>query len=301
MTRKKQPPFVEVRVPATTTNLGPGFDTLGLALDLWNTVRFTLEGSGVNLTIRGEGSGALPEGEENLIWQAFTRLYAEAGAAPPSGVRITCKNGIHPGSGLGSSAAAVVSGLLGANALLGMRFPLQSVFSLAARLEGHPDNAAAALFGGLVIVGGEQVRRVAIPPWTVVYVLPAVRFSTRQARAALPAQVSLEAAAGSIGRALLVVEALRSGDLPLLREAMQDVLHQPYRLPHLPGMEAALEAARNLGGAAALSGAGPGMVVFCRRGQSRAIAEAVQAAFRAAGVESRAWTLRDSAQGAIVA
>ncbi len=300
MSAQKSHP-IEVRVPATTANLGPGFDSLALALDLWNKTRFTLSDTpGVHCEITGEGAGNLPKGEENLIWRALTRLYAEAGAAPPSGVRIACENGIPLGSGLGSSAAAVVSGLLGGNALLGEPFSPRDIIRLAASIEGHPDNAAAALLGGLVIVSEKHLRQVPIPPWAVVYVLPQVKFSTEQARAALPAQVTFSAAAESIGRALLVVEALRDRDLPLLREATRDVLHQPYRLPHLPGMEAALEAARQAGGAAALSGAGPGMVVFCERRQTAAIAEAAQAAFRAAGVESRVWLLRDSAQGAIV-
>ena len=290
---------VRVYVPATTANLGPGFDCLGLSLDLWNETRFTPGGRGVKWDIAGEGTRRLPRGKDNLLWRAFLHGCQAAGSAPPDGMRITCRNGIPLGSGLGSSAAAVLSGLLGAQALAGAKsLPLEAVLELAAKLEGHPDNVAPALLGGLVIAAGGQTRRVETPIWTVVYALPDVRLSTQEARVVLPAQISRQDAVFNIGHALLTVEALRSGDLRLLKSAMRDRLHQPFRAALIPGMQAALQAARQAGAAAALSGAGPGMAAFCQPEQAEHIGRAVQAAFRKAQVACRLWYTRSTRRGA---
>ncbi len=291
---------VTVRIPATTANLGPGFDSLGLALDLWNETRFVPDGRGVRFEISGEGAETLPQGADNLIWRAFTRVYARRGAALPHGVRIVCHNGIPLGSGLGSSAAAVLAGVLGGNAFLGFPFSPEILLETAASLEGHADNVAAALLGGLTIVSGRRAQRVEIPAWEVAYLLPRIALSTSEARRVLPERVPLRSAAANIGRALLVVEALRRGDLALLRDVMVDELHQPYRLPLLPGMQAALGAARDAGGAAALSGAGPGMAAFCPPSKAALIASKAQEAFRRAGVECRVWILRTAERGADV-
>ena len=147
-----------VRVPATTANLGPGFDCLGMALDLWNDVRFSLEGDGVRVTMAGEYGESLPTDETNLVARSFLRLYEEAGAAPPAGLTIDCDVRVPPSSGLGSSAAAAVAGLLGANTLLGRPFDRAGVLELAAAIDGHPDNVAATLLGGLTIVVRKEER-----------------------------------------------------------------------------------------------------------------------------------------------
>jgi homoserine kinase len=317
-----------VKVPATTANLGPGFDALGLALDLWNEAEFTSpstpfhgvergetlpppphemgRGSGgeVDWTVEvaGEGAGVLPLDATNLVARAARRLFERAGQAPPAGLRIRCTNRIPLGSGLGSSAAAVVAGLVGANALLAEPLDQPQVLRLAAVIEGHPDNAAAALLGGLVVVadnGGELIaRKIEIPPLTVVVVVPAFNLPTHAARAALPGALPLGDAVFNLGRAALVVEALRTGDLDLLGFAMQDRLHQPYRLKLIPGAEAALAEARGAGAAAAaLSGAGPGVVAFGRE-PLEPVSQAMLAAFHAAGLPARAWSLAVSAHGA---
>ncbi len=290
---------VRVYVPATTANLGPGFDCLGLSLDLWNETRFTPGGRGVTWDIAGEGAQRLPRGEDNLLWRAFLHGCQAAGTAPPDGIHIACRNGIPLGSGLGSSAAAVLSGLLGAQALAGEKsLPLEEILQLAAQLEGHPDNVAPALLGGLVIAAGSRTRRVETPLWTVVYALPDVRLSTQEARLVLPVQIPRQEAVFNIGHALLTVEALRFGDLPLLRSAMRDRLHQPFRAALIPGMQAALQAARQSGAAAALSGAGPGLVAFCLPEQAEQIGRAVRAAFQNAGVACRLWYTRSTGRGA---
>ncbi|MDD5370038.1 MAG: homoserine kinase, partial [Anaerolineaceae bacterium] len=230
---------VQVRAPATTANLGPGFDCLGLALDLWNEATFELSGKGVHVAVQGLGKGCLPEDSRNLVARMALRVFQTAGQAPPPGLSICCENRIPPGSGLGSSAAAALCGLVGANALLGQPLSNETLLALAVESEGHPDNAAAALYGGLVISAalepGVVLRRVELPVMQVSLAVPQFELSTRAARQALPGQVALRDAVFNIGRAALVVEALRAGDLELLGNVMHDRLHQPYRLRLIPG------------------------------------------------------------------
>ena len=254
------------------------------------------------MEVSGEGLGALPSGPTNLVARAALRLFERVGRAKPAGLQIRCTNRIPLGSGLGSSAAAVVAGLVGANALLGEPLDKLQLLRLAAEIEGHPDNAAAALLGGLVVVadGGENLmaRKIEIPALALAVVVPEFTLPTRAARAALPQQVALPDAVFNLGRTALVVEALRTGDLELLGQAMQDRLHQPYRLKLIPGAEAALAAARQAGAAAAaLSGAGPGVVAF-GRGSLEPVSQAMLGAFAAAGLPARAWILTVTPQGA---
>lgn len=295
---------VLIRVPASTANLGPAFDCLALALDLWNEVEFELGGKGVHITVQGEGAERLPRGPRNLVYRAVCRVYEEVSQTPPENIRIRCTNRIPLSSGLGSSAAASLAGLLGANALLGHPLKPELVLRLGAELEGHADNLAAALYGGLVLVKHTDWRTTAqsleCAALQAVYVLPQVRLSTRAARAALPRKVALADAVFNIGQALAVGDALRRGDLTALAEAMQDRLHQPYRLPLLPGAADALAAAARLGAAAGLSGAGPGVIAFVRLGQQEAVRQAMQAAFEAHNATTRHFLLQSSAQGAHV-
>jgi homoserine kinase len=294
---------VRVRVPATSANLGPGFDCLALALDLWNETDFTLQDDGLRLTNQGEGQ-QIPLDERNLIFQAM-RFYCDTCGVPfPRGLDIHCRTGVPPGSGLGSSAAAVLTGILGAAALLDRPLDASLALSLAARMEGHADNAAAALLGGLVIVAagraGWITRQVTIPEQRAAVVLPAISLPTHAARAALPAEVSLKDAAFNLGRAVLVVEALRAGDLDLLREAVDDRLHLPYRLPLIPGGQAALQAAYVAGAkAVTISGAGPSLIAFTG-GDPSPIAQAMTSAFQANQVDARAFLLKTTAAGANV-
>lgn len=304
---------VTVRVPATTANLGPGFDCLGMALDLWNRTTFDLEGNDIRVVVQGEGSGHLPQNHENLIAQAALRLYSAAGAQPPDGLLIRAENHIPLGSGLGSSSAAVLSGLLGANALLGEPMERPQILELAAEIEGHPDNAAPALLGGLVVSaritvedsanqpGQVLAHPVETPSWPVVIALPAFDLSTRASRAALPEAVPLSSAVYNLSRAALVVEALRLGDPQLLAVAMQDCLHQPVRLKLIPGASQALQAARQAGAcAAALSGAGPSVIAFASLEAHERVANAMSGAFSAAGLTARTFSLVSSPAGASV-
>lgn len=296
---------VRVRVPATTANLGPGLDVLGMALDLWNEAVFTPTDDGqVRVSVEGEGAGHLPEDAENTVAEAALRVYAAAGRTP-SGMRIACNNQIPLGSGLGSSSAAILTGMLGANVLLDNPFTQAEILQLATHTEGHPDNVAPALLGGLVVSYLEMDEVVAVPlpmeeaarDIEIRVVLPDFSLPTSEARAVLPAQVSRQDAVANLGRAVLVVEALQRGDVALLRRAMQDRMHQPHRLPHLPGGEGALAAAQALGAAAALSGAGPSVIAFAPAGTPH-VGAAMQQAFAAAGLMSRLFRLEISTAGA---
>ncbi len=282
---------VRVRVPATTANLGPGFDCLGLALDLWNEAEFKLEGSGVVVEVSGEGGDVLPRGRENLVAMAALRLFEKAGEPEPPGLHIRCSNSIPLGSGLGSSAAAVVMGLVGANRLFGQPLSREEILAIATEMEGHPDNATAALWGGLTAAvkttSGVICRKIDAAELKMAIAVPKFDLPTRVARAALPGQVSMSDAVFNLSRSVLVVEALRSGDLELLAQVADDRLHQTYRLPLIPGAEAARKAALDAGAAACvLSGAGPSLLAVVRENPAE-IGEAMAAAFLNAGLEAR--------------
>ena len=296
-----------VRVPATTANLGPGFDCLGMALDLWTDMRFSLEGDAVRVATVGEHSETLPTDETNLVARAFLRLYEEAGAAPPAGLAIHCDLRVPPSSGLGSSATAVVAGLLGANTLLGRPFDQARLLELAALIDGHPDNVAATLLGGLTIVVRKEDRlltkKILVPEAHVALAVPALAFSTHTARAGLPTQVSMKDAVFNLGRIPLVVEALRTGDFELLSQVMEDRLHQAARLKLIPGGRAAWVAAQQAGAAAvAISGSGPSLIAFVRQASdAMRVARAMAEAFAAEGMPAIPLGLSVSAAGATVA
>ena len=173
---------------------------------------------------------------------------------------------------------------------------------MAIQLEGHPDNAAAALYGGLVVIVDQEecgwlVRRFDLPAFQAALILPEIELPTQKARAALPKQVALNDAVYNIGRTGLVIEALRTGDMQLLTEVMDDRLHQPYRLPLIPGGAEAIAAAKRMGAAAAISGAGPSVIAFTR-GDPVSAGKAMLAEFRQAGVQSRMFLLQTTNRGA---
>jgi homoserine kinase len=286
---------VRVRVPASTANLGPGFDCLGLTLDLWNEAAFIPTGEGIEVSIEGEGKNRLPVDRTNLVAYAFRLYYRHHQIPLPPGLRIACRNNIPSGSGMGSSASGALLGLLGACALSGQPASAEELLVLAAAIEGHADNAAAALYGGLTVTiatgSSWLVRRFDVPRIQALLVLPDFHLPTQAAREALPKQVSLADAVFNLGRTALVVEAFTSGDLDLLCHCMEDHLHQPYRLKLVPGGDEAMAAARAAGAAVALSGAGPSLIAFCG-GDSTPVGQAMQNAFERAGVRARVFQLQ---------
>lgn len=299
---------IHVKVPATTANLGPGFDALGLALNLWNEATFACTADDqISVSVEGEGADKLPKNENNAIAQAALKIYDLAGKSCP-GLKIECVNRIPLGSGMGSSSAAMLTGMLGANGLLGHPFTEEEILKLAIETEGHPDNVAPAMLGGLVasIVHGERVFSMRLPtkanhgPIHTTVVLPDFDFPTKEARAILPKTVERSEAVFNISRAVLVTEALRTGNVELLGIAMKDSLHQPHRLPLIPGAVDALNAGKAAGASAvALSGAGPSLIAFSPK-EDPTIGAAMRGGFAASNMTVRIFQLSTSYEGSEV-
>jgi homoserine kinase len=263
------PAAVSVRVPATSANLGPGFDALGLALRWYDDVTLEVaDGGGVAVDVVGEGDGAVDRGEANLVVRAAVAAFDAMGARPP-GLRLTCTNTIPHARGLGSSAAAIVAGASAARALVCDGSTLlddASLLRLCSDLEGHPDNVAACLLGGLTIAyvvdGAPQATRLAVlPEIAPVIFVPPVTASTTQARGMLPDAVAHTDAAVNAGRAALLVAAF-TVDPRLLFVATEDLLHQPYRAPAMPETAELMAAVRADGVPATVSGAGPSVLAL---------------------------------------
>lgn len=257
--------LIKIKVPASTSNLGPGFDTLSLALDLCNEFVFTVTKEG--LVINQQNSNKLPEDSTNLVYRAFCEAFKKLKKSPP-GIKLDIHCNIPLSAGLGSSASAVVSGLLAANALLNNALKKEEILSLATRLEGHPDNCAAAIYGGLTVsVTTDEKVYVSCFPWPkellAVAVTPDFELPTRISRELLPPKVSYGDAAFNVSHLAYLLSSLVSKDWEGLKIGFQDRLHQPFRKDLVPGMEAVLsEALKNGAFGATLSGAGPTLVAF---------------------------------------
>jgi homoserine kinase len=265
---------VWARAPATSANLGPGFDALGLALGLHDELRAEVAGDGVRVTVTGEGAGELPADERHLVVRAMLTAFDALGARP-AGIRLSCTNRIPQARGLGSSSAAIVGGLLLARELVEggpQRLAEAEVLRLAAGLEGHPDNVAPCLLGGFTIAWTQpsedapngDARAVSLQPAhrvQPVLLVPEERGLTAQARAELPVSVPHTDAALTAGRAALLVHAL-TADPGLLFPATEDRLHQNYRAAGMPGTAAVVRTLRDAGVAAVVSGAGPSVLAL---------------------------------------
>ena len=254
---------VRVRVPATSANIGPGFDACGLALSLYDDVVVQVTEAGVDVQVAGEGTDRVPLGERHLVVRALRAAFDELGGQP-RGLALRCANRIPHGRGLGSSAAAIVAGVVAARALVSKgseRLDDEAVLRLVASIEGHPDNAAACLLGGYTVAWtterGAQAISLAVAPTVVPVVLyPAEEVATAKARKLLPDQVPFADAAQASGRAALLTAALTTCPEFLL-EATEDSLHQTYREPAMPDTVALVRRLREAGIAATVSGAGP--------------------------------------------
>lgn len=268
---------VTVRVPATTANMGPGFDCLGMALDIWNTIVVEIDGvetedaeAGAGIvSISGEGRDSLSTGDDNLVYSSFRRIYDGIGLPVPE-VRMTCENEIPLGRGLGSSAAAVAGGLLAGSALSGANLSRERILELAAEIEGHPDNAAAAVMGGCRIVvsdgSGYLTEPISVPgELKAILFVPDVPMPTEEARGLLPKTIDRQDAVFNIGRTALLVNALASGNLRHLGVATEDMLHQPARQKIFFPMKNIFRAAMSAGALGVfLSGAGSSVLALAR-------------------------------------
>ncbi|GAB3196405.1 homoserine kinase [Nocardioides hungaricus] len=258
---------VRVSVPATSANLGPGFDSLGLALSLRDELAAEVTGAGLEVVVRGTGAGAVPLDESHLVVRSMRAAFDLAGVQPP-GLRLVCRNLVPHARGLGSSSAAIVGGVVLARGLVAGGTLLvddDALFRLAAEIEGHPDNVGAAFHGGLVISGREDgfyaVPSPVDPRIETVVFVPPNPVSTEVARGLLPAEVPHADAAADAGRTALLVAAL-AGQPEHLLPGTRDYLHQEYRRPAMPESLALVDALRADGVAAIVSGAGPTVLAF---------------------------------------
>lgn len=261
-----------VEVPASSANLGPGFDSIGLGLGIVDVVEATVAGDGLRIEVSGVGEGQVPTDSRHLVWQSALAMWRHLGIQPPDGVILRCQNRIPHSRGLGSSAAAIVGGLAVALAMVREHIEDESSLSLisglASDLEGHPDNASASVYGGLTIswaddngAGWRTVRPGVHPVIEPVVLLPEATLSTEAARSVLGDSVSLSAAASTAGRAALLVEAMTK-DPSVLYPATRDWLHQEPRRSSYPASMELLDLLRARGQAATVSGAGPAVLVL---------------------------------------
>jgi homoserine kinase len=296
-------PF-KVTVPATTANLGAGFDCLGLALTLRN--EFILRpAERFSISIEGEGKGSLIADENNLFAKTFLGLFQTLGEVPPP-VAIECLNRVPLARGLGSSASVRIGALVAANHLSHNPLPREELLQIAAIEEGHPDNVAPALLGGLVVSGKDRDKTVSqriepVGKLLAVLLVPDRTLETKVAREVLPKQVTLADAVTNLQNSSLTVVAFLTGNYNLLRASLVDCLHQPFRKALMPGFDETLEAARKAGAhGSALSGAGPTLVAFTEKDEEE-IAEAMEEAFtRAGGGGCRTLSLAVDMKGACI-
>lgn len=297
--------MVRVIVPATTANLGPGFDTMGLALDMYTEVIMEAGGEGIRITSEGEGSEELSSSEDNLIYKCAKKLF-DSVEYEPKGLSLRIINGIPLSRGLGSSASAIIAGLLAAREISAANISDYELLKMATEVEGHPDNVAPALFGGFVLsrMEGKEIiyRKIDVDDKLLAVVaIPEFELPTEKSRAILPRTVSREDAIFNIGNASLLVYSLLMKDYSLLRKAMNDRLHEPYRMPLVPGLEEVKRRALGAGAfSAALSGAGPTVIAFADEHNSESVRTAMEEGFRSAGIDSDVRILNLQNKGAIV-
>ena len=297
---------VIVDVPATTANLGPGFDCLGAALDLNN--RFAMrriEGGGerFELIIEGSEGSHLRGGPENLVDRAAQRVWKAAGLEPVA-LEARVRLAVPPARGLGSSATAIVAGLMGANALVGEPLSKEKLLELAIDIEGHPDNVVPSLLGGLCMTAkaASQRWRVVRCEWTstvkAVVAIPSIRLSTSEARRAMPKAIPVSDAVVNLGALTLLLQGLRTGNGDLISDGMHDRLHEPYRWRLIKGGDQVKQAAMDAGAwGCAISGAGPSVLALCAEDKGMAVSRAMVRAWEAAGVASRAPVLNVQTTG----
>ena len=288
---------VIVDVPSTTANLGPGFDCLGAALDLNNRFTITrIEGSGerFELIMEGNEGNHLRGGPENLVYRAAQRVWKAAGIEPV-GLEARVKLAVPPARGLGSSATAIVAGLVGANALMDSPLAKEKLLELAIDIEGHPDNVVPSLLGGLCITAkaASERWRVIRCEWMnsikAVVAIPSIRLSTSEARRAMPKTVPIADAITNLGALTLLLQGLRTGNGELIADGMNDRLHEPYRWRLIKGGLEVKEAATKAGAwGCVISGAGPSVLALCDEKDGMGISRAMIEAWEKMGIESRA-------------
>ncbi len=297
---------VTVRAPATSANMGPGFDCLGIALDIWNviTVETGDEIAAEGFHVSGQGEDDLPRDRSNMVWQSVARVFEETGLPVPP-MSIACRNDIPTARGLGSSSAALVGGLTAGNELCGCPLSQEDLLQIAAEVEGHPDNVAPALFGGMQIAvyDGDKVLNASVPvpeDLSAVLYIPNLPMPTEEARGLLGDEVPRSDAVFNIGRAALLVRAMASGDLERLDIATDDRLHQPARRTIFFPMKNIIRAALGAGALGAfLSGAGSTILALATEKEFTIGYEMADAAAKS-GIDGEVRITRPMTEGASV-
>lgn len=306
---------ISVKVPATTANLGPGFDCLGLALPIYNTITIeetVLPGTGIEINVINDNETAdellmehMPMDENSIIYKAVELLYNSIGQSP-SELKITVQSQIPVARGLGSSASVIVGGLIAANELLGHPADEAALLSIASEVEGHPDNVTPAVVGGLVMTSQEDdgsiiYRKLNWPQeWNITVCIPDYELSTEISRSVLPKEVPMEDAVFNAKRLAMLIEAINTKDADLMKYALQDRLHQPYRMKLVPGLDKILENLKHeenvLG--CVLSGAGPGIIVISLKNNLDKIKSIIKETWEDMNVKVNIMTLPVENEGA---
>ncbi len=301
-------PTVTVIVPATTANLGSGFDCIGAALSMHNQFRFRAladEAKPLEIRINGREAPQVQCDATNLVYQTFVALYDRLQQPPPS-VSIEIHLGVPLARGLGSSATAIVAGLVGANALAGSPFSQQALMEMAIAIEGHPDNVVPALLGGCRLAAADDGQwTICDVPWhfdiVPIVAIPNFELSTKTARGLLPDRYSRADAIFNISHFGLLLRGLATGRGDWLRVALRDRIHQPYRLERINGYTAVADAAQSVGAyGVVISGAGPTLLALCHSQQASAVQATIERAWVEQGVIAQVNALSLDDQGAIV-
>jgi homoserine kinase len=304
---------IRVKVPATTANLGPGFDVLGAALSLYNEIEVTFDTAKQaaelrrpTICIEGEGKESLPRDGRNIVWQSIAEVLRSAGRAKfPLITSVRLFNNIPLASGLGSSAAARLGGILAADAIGGLRLSPEKILSFGVKLEGHPDNIVPALLGGLCVscLQDDLIHYVKMPAPRLKAVVcnPDFELATAQSRKVLPERVSLRTATFNSSRLALLMAAFLCRRYDLLGVAMEDRFHQPARAHLVPRMAEVFAAARRAGAyGAALSGAGPSIIALCSAAMAPRVGHAMRKTWKQFNIASRCFALDFDGRGAVV-
>lgn len=309
---------VSVKVPATSANLGPGFDCLGIALPIYNTITIeetVLPGTGIEINLMSEDDETIdemifddiPRDENNIVYKAVEMLYNSIGQEP-SELRINIQSQIPITRGLGSSAAVIVGGLMAANKLLGSPADETAILSIATEVEGHPDNIAPAILGGFVLASQEDdgsivYRKLDWPnDWDITVCIPDFELSTNIARSVLPDSIPRADAIFNAKHLAMLIDAVNTKDAKLMKVALQDKIHQPYREKLVPGMKEIMNAFKHEDGVlgCVLSGAGPTLLIISHKYDLDKIKSTVKEIWEPQSVKVDIRTLKVETQGAVI-
>ncbi len=299
------PNSIIVKVPATTANLGAGFDCIGVALEFYNEFVFTLSENNTTFTVEGEGADKITMDENNLLYQSFLYYYQQLNLTPPK-VNITIKINVPLARGLGSSATAIIGGLLGANYFSPQSLSQPELLEMAIALEGHPDNVVPALLGNCILSVGEKGNWQFVPikcheNIKFVVGIPDFELSTESARKVLPPHLTYSQAVYNIAHLGLLIKALETGNEDWLKEALQDQLHQPYRKSLIKGYDEIHQKVVETGGyGMVISGAGPTLLALTSSDSEKNIIQTIEKTWQNLGVKAIVKSLNLNSTGAIL-